>query len=54
MIKCSRFVKKKQEDGSVLIQCKIKKGKPTGKEIRAICDALNEAVAQVLAPPVET
>ena len=59
MIGFSRFVKKKTEDGDFILTSKLKTGKkydkPTGKQWRVICNALNEAVVGCLEPkPVET
>ena len=54
MLKFSRFVKKKSEDGSITISCKVRKGKPTGKQYRQICNALNECIINVLEPKPES
>lgn len=54
MLRFSRFVKKKQDD-KIILMCKLKKGTPTGKQYRSICDALNEAIALATEPKkVET
>lgn len=37
-----------------MLTCKLKKGKPSGKQYRTICNALNEAIVSVLDPPSET
>ena len=53
MIRFSRFVKKKTEDGSFQLQCKLKKGKLSGKLTRQLCDALNEALVNTLEPKAD-
>ena len=57
MIGFSRFVKKKTDDGNFILVRKLKAGKkyqkPTGKQWRTICDALNEAVIGCLEPKTE-
>ena len=59
MIGFSRFVKKKTDDGNFIIVSKLKTGKkyqkPSGKQWRQICDALNESVVKCLEPkPAES
>ena len=49
-VRLSRFTKKKQEDGTIFISAKILRGKLTGKQVRSVCNALNEAVQNVLFP----
>lgn len=50
MLKFSRFVKKKSESGDIFISCKLRKGKLTTKQSRALCGVLNEALENCIAP----
>ena len=53
MLKFSRFTKKKSDDGSVFLSCKVRKGKMSTKQSKVICGRLNECIEECIAQKTE-